>query len=222
MDLSRKSFVDKIKYVLENLFIFPFYILTHPIKGYEDLKFAKKGKMWVATLSIILLIITQILVETQTGFLVINSAKRDFSLLRTILIIIFLVGLFVIGNWSVTSLFDGKGKVKEIFLVIGYSFIPFILIVIPLTIISNFIVSEEINFYRAIYGLAVGISAYMVFMGLIVIHEYGVLKNIVTLIATFLSVALIIFIMILLLTIVQQIYSFLKQIIEEIILRLTS
>ena len=101
MDLSKKSFVDKIKYVLENLFVFPFYILTHPIKGYEDLKFAKKGKMWVAVLSVILLIITQILVETQTGFLVVDSAKRDFRLLRTVLIIIFLVGIFVIGNCSI-------------------------------------------------------------------------------------------------------------------------
>ena len=46
------------------------------------------------------------------------------------------------------------------------------------------------------------------FMGLLVIHEYGLLKTVLTVVFTIIAIAIIVFIGILMMTLVQQFISF--------------
>ena len=46
-----------------------------------------------------------------------NSLQEIFS-------VILLLGLFTVGNWSVTTLMEGKGNFKEIVMVTGLCIIP--------------------------------------------------------------------------------------------------
>lgn len=47
------------------------------------------------------------------------------------------VALFCLGNWTITTLMDGKGTMRDIFTVLSYAFVPVILIRVPTAILSN-------------------------------------------------------------------------------------
>lgn len=209
----------KLKTIINDLFKFPLYIITHPFKGFDEFKFEKKGKSYVAIIYVLLMMITLILQENVAGFLINPLSKGDINIFNTILIVAIPVLLAAVGNWSVTSLMDGKGKVKEILLVISYGLIPYIWFSIPLIFISRFLTLDEISFYATISTIGLAMSVYMMFMGLLVIHEYGLLKTILTVIITIVAIAVIIFIGILILTLVQQFYSFIESIYQEYIMR---
>ena len=109
----------------------------------------------------------------------------------------------------------------EIFKVICYALIPLVWIGIPMTILSNFLIQEELAIYTAMNAISVFFVGYMALFGLLVIHEYGLLKTIMTLAFTAVAVALIIFIGLLILTLFQQLYGFIIQVYEELIMRLS-
>ncbi len=215
------GFKQKLKTGLYDLFVFPLYILTHPVKGFEELKYEKKGKIYVAIVYFILMIVATILVQTTSGFLISPLKDLDFNIFKTALLVIVPIVLAVIGNWSVTSLLDGKGKIKEIFMVICYGLIPYILLIIPLTFLSNYLTLDEVTFYNTFVGIAVFLAAYMIFMGLLVIHEYGLGKTILTIIFTVVAIAVIVFIGILFMTLIQRAYDFVRSVYQEIILRIS-
>ncbi len=86
-------------------------------------------------------------------------------------------------------------------------------------VISNFMTLDELTFYFAIQSFAIVLTGFMLFFGLMMIHEYSVAKNIVTLIATILAIAVILFIIFLMATLFQQIYGFIMTVWDEFKIR---
>lgn len=202
-----------------DLFKEPFYLLTHPIKGFWEFKHEGRRKNYVAIFYLTLMCITQIIAYNHLGFLINRNNPTQFNALRIILLVVVPVLLITIGNWSVTTLFSGKGSMLEIFSVITYSFAPYTWVMLPTILLSNYVVLEEVVFVSALMSFAVILMIYMAFFGLLVIHEYGLLKSIVTLMATAVSIGVIIFVVFLILTIFQQVYSFFYSIYREYIMR---
>lgn len=228
MTLKIKNMFNKIKSIhygvifnqlLEDYIKFPLYILTHPIKGYEDFKFENKGKMHVAIVYLLLMVVASSFKATGAGFLVSAPFTGDFSIVRTFFLITVPVVLLAIGNWSITSLFDGKGNMSDIFKVICYAIIPIVWLGIPMTVLSNYLIQEELAIYQAVNGIAIFFTGYMALFGLLVIHEYGLLKTLLTVVFSAIAVAVIIFIGLLILTLFQQLYGFIMQIYDEFIIR---
>ena len=152
------------------------------------------------------MVITSAIQITNSGFLVSEPFVGNFSIVRTFMLITVPILLITLGNWSITSLFEGKGNMAEIFKVISYAIIPLVWVGIPMAIISNFLIQEELAIYTAINGIGVLLTGYLGLFGLLVIHEYGLAKTLVTIVTTVIAVAIIIFVGILILTLFQQIF----------------
>lgn len=209
----------KVKKILNEYLRFPAYILFHPFDGYEDLKRYKKGKLSVAILFMVLFAYFQIFSFTNLGFLVNNNNPLDLNSLQEIFGVILIIFLFTVGNWSITTLMEGKGSYKEIFMVAGYSLFPLVIIGFPAVFLSNFLTLEEMAFYNLLMFMAYFLTGWMLFMGLLNIHEYGLFKTILTFIATFISISVMIFVGLLFFDLIQQIIAFIASIIDEINLR---
>ncbi|WP_264229983.1 YIP1 family protein [Acholeplasma laidlawii] len=217
--IAKINYIQLLKNIWEDFFKFPLYLITHPFKGFEDFKFEKKGKMHVAIIYILLLVISSAIQITNSGFLVSEPFIGNFSIVRTFMLITVPILLITLGNWSITSLFEGKGNMAEIFKVISYAIIPLVWVGIPMAILSNFLIQEELAIYTSINGIGVLLTGYLGLFGLLVIHEYGLAKTLVTIVTTVIAVAIIIFVGILILTLFQQIFGFVDQIYNEFIMR---
>ena len=141
------------------------------------------------------------------------------SSLQEIFAVFLLVILFTVGNWSVTTLMEGKGKYKEILMVTGYALFPLIIIGYPSVFLSNFLTLEEMAFYGLLMYIAYGLTAWMLFMGILNIHQYGLAKTIGSLILTVVSMSVMMFVGLLFFDLIQQFISFIASIYEELSLR---
>lgn len=223
-----KSTLGKIgRAILKGLKIFkaefityPLYIMSHPIKGFDDFKREKKGKMWVALCFIAFTIFLNILSYQYTGFIM--DPTLDVTSLNSFKEILYVVGIILIitvANWSITTLFDGKGKMKEIFMMISYSLFPLCWSKLIGMVASNFLTQGESALYSLINGLGIFLMCYMAFFGFISIHEYGLGKCIITLVATAIALLVICFIGILAFDLFQKMAGFVYTIYQEISLR---
>lgn len=211
-----KSFLAN---VYENYLRFPLYVLTHPFDGYDEFKRNKKGKISVAIVFIALFIILRIAQIQYNGFIVNDANPNDLNSLKEIIATLLILGIFVIGNWSVTTLMEGKGNSKEILMVTGYSLMPMIFIGFPAIIISNYITVEETGLYQLLLTFSVITTGWMLFMGMLNIHEYGLFKTIIAFFATIVAMLVMIFVGLLFFDLIQQFVTFVRMIWQELSLR---
>lgn len=210
---------EKIKYFFYNLISFPNYILFHPFDGFDDFKTGKKGKMWVAILMMALFALLNIITFQYEGFIINNRNPLDLNNIQIIFTVALILGLFVVGNWSVTTLMSGKGNFKEIFMVTGYSLFPIVIIGFPAVFLSNYLTLEESSFYTLIMGLAYFLTGWMLFMGILNIHEFGLFKTLWCFLCTAVSMMVMVFFGLLFFDLIQQFIGFIAAIIEELGLR---
>ncbi|MCK9235442.1 MAG: YIP1 family protein [Acholeplasmataceae bacterium] len=215
----KTKFLDGLKAFYLHYFKFPKYVLFHPFDGYDELKRYKKGKMSVAFVFITLYAFFRIFAYQREGFLINERNPLHLNSLQEIFAVILLLVLFTVGNWSVTTLMEGKGKFKEIVMVTGYSLFPLILIGYPAVILSNFLTLEEMALYQLLMGFAYVATGWMLFMGILNIHEYGLGKTILAFILTIVAMAAMIFFGLLFFDLIQQVIEFFSSIYEELSLR---
>ncbi|MNW61517.1 Yip1 domain protein [compost metagenome] len=123
------------------------------------------------------------------------------------------------ANWAVTTLLEGEGKFREIVLATGYSLIPVILVYAPMIVISRFMVQEETAFYYLFNSIAFFWFVLLLFIGMMTVHQYTVVKTIVTMVLTLIVMGIIVFLGALVFSMLQQLYEFGYNIYRELIFR---
>src|SRR5690554_3876151 len=202
-----------------NFVSFPKYVLFHPFNGYDELKREKKGKVSVAIVFMVLFVLLRIYTYLGEGFVINERDPLALNTFNEFFSVALLIFLFTVGNWSITTLLDGKGKFREIFIVTGYSLFPLIIIGFPAVFISKYLTLDEIGLYTLAMGLAYFMTGIMLFMGILNIHEYGLLKTIMTFVLTIVAMAFMAFLGLLFFDVIQQIISFVRSVYQELRLR---
>ncbi|MGM0881320.1 MAG: Yip1 family protein [Bacillota bacterium] len=198
---------------------FPLHLLVHPFDGFWDLKYDGKGKVRVALILLALVVISVILQNQYAGFLVNYNDPRNLNSITQLLTIVFPFFLWCVSNWAITTLMDGEGKFKEIVMATGYALVPIVLIYLPMTVASRFMVEEETAFYYLLLSISSIWFAALLFVGTMTVHQYTVLKTVVTMVLTVIVMGIIVFLGTLVLSMMQQIYEFIVNIYREIIFR---
>jgi len=194
-------------------------MLTSPIKGFYDMKFENEGTIKLAIFNFLVLCISLAFRTQYTSILANPRHPLGMNSIWHFIQITIALILFCISNWAVTSLTDGEGKFKEIFMTICYAMTPLVLLTIPATLFSNMLSYQEMAFFNLLLGFAVFWFIVLTFIGMIVIHNYSVSKAIVTAFLTFLSLLIILFLITLMLTLLTQLQVFIQGLYREITFR---
>lgn len=203
----------------QSIFKFPSYLIFHPFDGYYELKREKKGKVWVGVVFVILFILFRIHQYLNESIIINHRNPNNLNTMTEVLTVLIVFVLFVLGNWSVTTLMSGKGKLKDIFLVTSYALFPIVLIGFPAVYISNFLTIEEMGLYSLTMGITYFMAGWMLFLGILNIHEYGLLKTVMTFILTVVAMAFMAFLGLLFFDVIQKLIAFITSIYNELRLR---
>ena len=128
--------------------------------------------------------------------------------------------LWVTANWCLTTLFDGEGSIKDIFIATCYSLVPLILFMIPATAITNVLTLSEASIYSMLMTLGWVWVGILIFFGTMVTHDYSLMKNVITTIGTVVGMAFIMFCGVLFSTLLVKMVNFISGIVTEISYRM--
>ena len=191
---------ERVKYVKHCLF--------HPFDGFYEAKNRGKGSILAATILIALYCVLDCVEVQYTGFIMnLNQISRMNSVTIFISALTVLL-LAVISNWTITTLFDGKGKLKDIYMVLGYSLAPMVLIDVCIVVASNFVIEEEAVILVAVRWMGIAWSAFLIVTGLCTVHEFSLAKTLVTILATLAAALIILFLLVLFISLVEQMVQF--------------
>jgi hypothetical protein len=212
-----KAIVNKIKdlQVMKELKYLG-HILKHPFDTFYDIKFGQKIRMRTAVGLLLFFIAMNIACDYFiTGYLFrpgsTDGLNLGFELLKWGLIIV----LFVIANYLISSLQNGEGFFRDIFISTVFCFAPLILFKLPLSIISNVMTYNETYLFDLATTVMWAVSIFYCILMIKDIHNYkvgGLVLNIV-LTAVAMIVMVLIYLMVYILS--MQLIEFFINLIEE-------
>ena len=196
------------------------YVILHPADGMWDLVHAKRGSYAAANFIVLLALFTHIWKIKFVSFLFNDTNWETVNIFMEIATILLPLSIFCICNWAVTTLFDGKGKLGQVYMGTAYALTPYCLIQIPLIIASHFMTLEEGTFFYVFSNFSMIWSAVLIFMAMMMIHQYSFGKTLVFTLFTIFGMLVFIFIMLLFFSMISQGVAYFVSLAREIMFRL--
>lgn len=204
---ARKTFGQEL--------IYGFYVIFHPFDGFYDLKHERRGSVRAALVFVGVTVLTFFYQGIGQGY-VLNPTRSVTTIWTQLISVAIPILLFVLANWCLTTLFDGEGSFKDIFVATSYSLLPLPLLLIPSTLVSNWVSADEASIITFIGTLAFIWVGILLFFGTMVTHDYSMLKNFFIIIFTIVAMACIVFIVLLFSMLLSKLVSLVTNLITEI------
>lgn len=129
------------------------------------------------------------------------------------------VGLFLISNWFISSINDGEGTFRSMYIAVAYSMAPAILILPFIILFANVATIDETYLIQTALGVVILLCAINIFLSIVEVHQYSVRQTVGNILLTFFFMAVIILAVSIAYLLMKQIVDFVSSIIVEVSLR---
>ena len=200
---------------------YAFKCAKHPIDRYYDIRVHKNGSMIAATIIYIVFFGVYMLYQTSKGFIYQYTKVEDMDMGAVVVGFFAILILFIVCNYLVTSITDGDGTLKQVYMIPAYGLMP-IMICMLATIGMSYVLTYNESFILTvimIIGLVWSIA--VIFEGLSTVHDYDFKNTVVSLLITavFMLIAAIVVLVVIIMW--EQLYDFLLTVGKEIIRNVT-
>lgn len=199
---------------------FALHVIIHPFDGFWDLTRERRGSMAAANFIVLLTLITRILRLQYTSFLFIRVHWASVNLFTEVLTILLPILIWCVANWSLTTLFEGKGRMKDIYMGTAYALTPYVLIQLPLILISNGVTVEEGAFYTVMSNISLLWCGLLIMVAMMMIHDYSLGKTVAFMVMSLFGMLVIIFVMLLFFSLISDGVAYLISLYKELSFRL--
>lgn len=199
---------------------FSFKLLVRPFKGFDSVKDRENISFALVTFFYVFFGIMGIIEYQYTGFIFNDNNIYEFNAITILITSIVPLLLLVVSNYLITTFLNGKGNFKDIYLAVGYSLLPLLIFRIIGVVVTHFITFDDYTMLTTILGLGMVWTLFLAFVGMTVVHEYGMFENVLNIILTLVAFLVLIFLILLLFNLSQNVLGFLDSLIKEIVYKL--
>lgn len=219
--MKAKTEVYKEKLILLGKTLrYSLYVIFHPFDGFWDLIHEKRGSIGAANTIFLMVILTQVWTLTYSAFPFYFPQWEYFNLFMEIVPTVVLFVIWCIANWSLTTLMDGKGRLKDIYMGTAYALTPYVLIRIPLIFLTYILSYDEVTYYLVFENLSTIWCVILIIAAMMMIHDYTFGKAIFSSLLTILAMMVIIFLIIMFFSLITQSFGYFVALYKEAAFRL--
>ncbi len=193
------------------------YTLFHPCEGALELakKTDIKKSMIASGIILVVWFLFSIIQWRFSGFIFNTNLAVDFNVWMQFAKTFGLFVLWIISGWLVSNLMDSSARLTDLIVVSAVALIPYILGLGVYAILSNTLILEEGSYLTVIQIVCLIWSFALLWGGMREVNEMSFKGSLMFMVFTVFGMALVIFMMILLWSLFQQVISFATQIFTE-------
>lgn len=206
--LRASRFLGECRYLL--------LILKKPREVFDDIKFGLKIRKRTAWIVFGVFVLINIFGDYFVrGYLFKGALTTDINFAVEILKWGVLILLIVLGNYLISSLQNGEGFMRDIFISIVFSFAPILLFKLPVDALSNLLTYNEAYLYNICNSVLWIWSIFNVILMIKEIHNYSLKELILNIILTFVAVIILVLLFFVVYILIIQLVEFIIGLISE-------
>ena len=194
-------------------------VLGRPSSELYEMKYYKLWPIWPTVIILLCWFAAEVLSAYSTDFKFNYRNLTEINILYTLGATIGLYLMVVVVNWAVTTLMDGKGKLREIFCATSYALIPYAAAKVFCVCLSHFVIMEEGAFLTVIEAFALLYSVFIFMAAMMTIHDYTLMKATFSVALSAAGIVFVLFLLVLFFGLLQQVTLFAQTIYMELQLR---
>ncbi len=196
------------------------YTVTHPVEGFEDMRWKKSGSLGAAFLIVGLLFLGEIAYERLFGMQFHIAEDKLFSIVPFIMRSFVLFAVWTIGNWAVCTLLDGEGTMRNICIYSAYALVPYVIQLWIRVFLSHILITDEMVFMEVIKVIGISWTVILLFSAVKSVHQYTFGKTLAAIALTLAAMLIMLVLLILFMSLIQQVWIFISAVFTEITYRL--
>ena len=189
----------------------------HPIDNYYEIRVHRKGSVLAATVIYSLFFIDFMAYKTVKGFIYQSVSVEDMDIGSIVLGFFVLLILFIVCNYLVTSINDGDGTFKQIYMIPAYGLMPAMISLLTVTVVSYLMTYNEAFLLTIVLLIGISWSVITIFLGLQTVHDYTLGETVKSIILTVVFMIIVAVIGIIISIMWNSLYTFLTALGKEII-----
>ena len=199
--------------------VFVFHYLKNPADGSYEIKRKNRVGMFSATILLVLYFLIYLIYIYELGFLFNYRVIADINILEEILKILLPFFLWVISNTLVSSIREGEGRFKDVYVSTIFSLTPIVIVLPIVTILSQVLTYNEEFIISLLMG--VGIIATVIYFFIMVkeIHYYQVKESFGSIFISFFTMVMLLLSTIIIYILLSELVTLIRDIIMEVFAR---
>lgn len=198
-------------------FVYAFKTPVHPMNNYYEIRKNRQGSVLGATVIYVVFFILFMAYQTNKGFVYQTLKVEDMDIGSIVLGFLLILGLSIICNYLVTSINDGDGTFRQIYMIPAYGMLPVMVSLLLVTVVSYGMTQTEAFILTIIMLIGVTWSAITIFIGLQTVHDYSFVETVKSIIITIAFMAIAAIVAIILSIMWDSLYSFIKSFGKELL-----
>lgn len=200
---------------------YAFKITKHPIDRYYDIRVGKNGSAIAATIIYVVFFGVYMLYQTGKGFIYQYTKVEDMDMGAVIVGFFAILILFIVCNFLVTSITDGDGTLKQVYMIPAYGLIPAMIAMLATIGMSYILTYNESFILTVIMIIGLGWSIALIFEGLSTVHDYDFKHTVLSLIITFAFMLIAAIVVLVVIIMWEQLKDFLVTVVKEVVRNVT-
>lgn len=197
-------------------FVHLFRFCSKPSDAVFEVKYHDGASVWSASALYVWFVVLQILGVAVTGYLFNSSSVYQADGWKIVLTTVGCFALLVVCNYFVSTVTDGEGKLWQCFVTFIYALAPYLVMALPVFIVSNWLTYNETVVYSVCNVVMYAWSAVCLFRAIMELHDYTVWQTVKNIFLTVFAFAMAILFAIVLRMLLAQFFGYFVQIGEEL------
>jgi len=201
-------------------FVFLFRFIGQPADSFYYIKRNLRGSVAFALLLYGWIIAVRLLTLYWTGFIFNPYASaEDVPVASEVVTLMIGLGLWNIANYLISTITDGEGRFRDVFIGSAYSLFPYALFALPLALLSNLLTLNEVFIYTFSRDLIYAWCALMLLIMVMEIHNYSFVETLRNIGLTLFTMLMFLLTAYVFFVLSNQLLDFIRAIIQEVGLR---
>lgn len=193
--------------------------MLHPLESLRLIREKEKSSALAATVLLAIFYISGVIYNLNSGFMYGIVNKSTYNSLFILIGSAGVVMLWVVMNWIVCMLAEGKASFKEVYCTACYSLMPKTVYYIVFTILSYIVIPQSNSGFVLFSTISNVYMVILLLLSMVNVQEYTFSKAIGMAIVSVIGMAIGAFVIFVVLTLGQDLIGFIVGIIKEVILR---
>lgn len=194
-------------------------VVAHPYEFYHDIQGKQRIAWFQGILIMLLTFAAKMIAVLITGYAFQTREPHEISVFHEFIWLIVPWLTWCVSNWGVSTILDGEGKFKEIFVGSAFALAPYMLFIIPVTLLTLVLSLDEASTVNLLQKIVVVWVAWLFLLKVKILHDFEIRKVIFITLVSLIGIGIIWFVGILLFGISNQFVSFIVDLLKEMRLR---